>query len=61
MLGKVIDIDTTDAFISFDDGTTVGISLSTLPNNLRVGDSININSLSSQNVLKNNIINNFFI
>lgn len=42
MLGKVIDINMTDAYISFQDGTTKNISLSNLPKGTVIGDSVNM-------------------
>lgn len=42
MLGKVIDISNTDAYIAFDDGTTKSISISTLPKGTSIGDNVNM-------------------
>lgn len=42
MKGKIIDTSLTDAFISLENGETMDISLSKLPKNSKVGDSVNI-------------------
>lgn len=41
MIGKVIDINITDAYITFEDGTTKYVSLSNLPRGTAIGDSVN--------------------
>ncbi|MGV8979950.1 hypothetical protein [Clostridium sp.] len=43
MFGKIIDMDNTDAFINFSDGTTMDISISRLPKNSKIGDSVDFN------------------
>ena len=58
MLGRVIDMDGTDAFITFQDGTTVDINLSRLPTKVKIGETIDIPVNSSQ--LKNDKLNNLF-
>lgn len=42
MLGKVIDMNVTDAFINFEDGTTMDIGVPRLPQGTKVGDKVNI-------------------
>lgn len=42
MLGIVIDLDTTDAFVDFQDGSTIDINLTHLPPNIRIGDTVEI-------------------
>ncbi|MFD3158469.1 hypothetical protein ACFIJ5_16710 [Haloimpatiens sp. FM7330] len=42
MLGTILDINKTDAFINLQDGTTMDISISKLPRNSKIGDTINI-------------------
>lgn len=42
MIGKVIDMNHTEAFVSFDNGTTTGVSKFSLPQNVKIGDSVNI-------------------
>ncbi|KOA18931.1 hypothetical protein CLHOM_26710 [Clostridium homopropionicum DSM 5847] len=62
MVGKIIDINSTEAFILLNDGNTIAISLSSLPNNSKIGASINVNSISSEKLMNNcKIPNNFFI
>ena len=62
MIGKIIDINTTEAFILLNDGNTIAINLSNLPNNLKIGTSINVNSISSEKLMNNCALpNNFFI
>lgn len=58
MLGKIIDIDRTDAFVLFQDGTTMDISISKLPHTIKIGDSVDI-PLNRSN-LSNDKMNNFF-
>ncbi|MCA1073813.1 hypothetical protein K9O30_08760 [Clostridium bowmanii] len=43
MFGKIIDMDSTDAFINFLDGTTMDVSITRLPKNSKVGDSVDFN------------------
>ena len=42
MFGRIIDMDTTDAYVSFEDGTTLDVGLAHIPQNSKVGDSVNI-------------------
>jgi len=42
VLGRIIDMNKTDAFVSFDDDTTMDIGISHLPPNSKVGDVVNI-------------------
>lgn len=42
MKGKVIDKSLTDAFISFENGDTMDISLSQLPKHVKVGDNVDV-------------------
>ena len=58
MLGKIIDMDRTDAFITFEDGTTMDISLSRLPTPIKIGETVDIPINTSQ--LKNDKMNDFF-
>ena len=58
MIGKIIDMDRTDAFITFEDGTTMDISLSRLPTPLKIGETVDIPVNTSP--LKNDTMNNFF-
>ena len=58
MLGKIIDMDSTDAFITFEDGTTMDISLSRLPTPIKIGETVDIPINTSQ--LRNDKMNDFF-
>ncbi|MCY6484927.1 hypothetical protein OW763_11295 [Clostridium aestuarii] len=60
MLGKILDMNKTDAFIIFENGTTMDLCTSHLPPNCKVGDTINID-LSFSNIVTNDKLNNFFI
>lgn len=42
MLGRIIDMNNTEAFVSFENGTTTEVSKFSLPQNVQVGDTINI-------------------
>ena len=58
MIGKIIDMDRTDAFITFEDGTTMDISLSRLPTPIKIGETVDIPIKTSP--LQNDKMNNFF-
>lgn len=58
MLGRIIDLNSTDAFVTFEDGTTLDISLSRLPQKVKIGETINIAPSSSN--LQNDKVNNLF-
>ncbi|MCY6370106.1 hypothetical protein [Clostridium ganghwense] len=60
MQGKILDMNKTDAFIVFDNGTTIDLCISHIPPNSKVGDTVNIN-LSFSNEITNDKMNNFFI
>ena len=36
MIGKVIDMNNTEAFVSFENGTTTGVSKFSLPQNVKI-------------------------
>ena len=40
--GMVIDLNSTDAFINFNDGTTMDIGVNKLPKKVKVGDFVDI-------------------
>lgn len=42
MLGRIIDMNNTDAFVTFDDGTTMDIGVAHLKKGAAVGDMVNI-------------------
>lgn len=48
MLGKIIDINRTDAYVSFDDGITLGVGIAHLPPNVQIGDTVNIEKNSTK-------------
>ena len=58
MFGKIIDMDNTDAFINFLDGTTMDISIARLPKDSKIGDSVDIN-IGTSNLL-NDKMESFF-
>lgn len=48
MLGKIIDMNKADAFVSFDDGTNIDIGIVHLPPHVKVGDTVNIDMNSTK-------------
>lgn len=69
MKGKVIDMNKTDAFISFENGTTMDISVNNLPRHVSVGDEVDIHfsnnntsfqSSTSRDRMTNNSTVDFF-
>lgn len=42
MIGKILDINQTDAYINFNDGTTFNVGISHLPKNVHIGDMVDI-------------------
>lgn len=68
MKGKVIDMNKTDAFISFENGTTMDISVNNLPRHISVGDEVDIHfsnntsfqSSTSRDRMTNNSTVDFF-
>ncbi len=58
MTGKILDMNVTDAFISFQDGTTMDIGVSHLPPGSKVGDTVNIEPRPIK--MTNDKLNNFF-
>ena len=59
MFGKIIDMNNTDAFINFLDGTTMDVSISRLPKNSKIGDSVDLNMAAPTN-MNNDKMENFF-
>ena len=57
MFGKIIDMNNTDAFINFLDGTTMDVSVARLPKNSKVGDSVDLNIEAPTNMLNDKMIN----
>jgi hypothetical protein len=42
MRGRVIDKNLTEAYVTFEDGNTVDVSLSYLPRDTKVGDTVEV-------------------
>ena len=59
MFGKIIDMNNTDAFINFSDGTTIDVSINRLPRNSKTGDTVDLNASNPTNLL-NQKITDFF-
>ncbi|MCI1944921.1 hypothetical protein [Clostridium luticellarii] len=63
MIGKIIDLNVTDALVSFKDGSIADISISHLPYSAKIGDTVNINPDSmfmANDKLKNTSFMNIF-
>ena len=58
MLGKVLDMNFTEAFINFQDGTTKDIGLSKLPKGTQIGDTVNVEPIPLR--LSNHKLVDFF-
>lgn len=56
--GMVIDLNQTDAFINFNDGTTMDVGISKLPRKVKVGDIVDID-LSNKSMTNDTSINFF--
>lgn len=56
MFGKVIDMNNTDAFVELTDGITINVSVSKLPNHIKVGDKVDVSFSNSSTMLNNKII-----
>jgi len=61
MFGKIIDMNNTDAFINFSDGTTIDVSTGRLPKNSKTGDivDLNIGNPTNTNLLNNKMLDFF--
>lgn len=59
MFGRIIDMDNTDAFINFSDGTTMDVSISRLPKDSKIGDSVDLNMVAPTN-MKSDKMGSFF-
>lgn len=44
MVGRVIDMNNTAAFVSFENGLTVDVNRFTLPPNVKIGDTVRIDT-----------------
>lgn len=59
MLGKIIDINNTDAFVELMDGTTMDVSINRIPPNSKVGDKVDIGMNKPLNMLNDKMIDFF--
>lgn len=48
MFGRILDMNNTDAFVTFDDGTTADIGVSHIPKGSKIGDTIDIDRTPSR-------------
>ncbi|WP_291579970.1 hypothetical protein [Clostridium sp. UBA6640] len=55
MFGKVIDMNSADAFVELTDGITINVAVSKLPNHIKVGDKVAISFSNSSTMLNNKI------
>jgi len=61
MFGKIIDMNSTDAFVNFLDGTTIDVSINRLPKNSKIGDSVDLNiAAPSLTSMRSDKIGNLF-
>lgn len=61
MIARIIEINSADAYVSFDDGTTKNIPLCCLPSGIHEGASVNIHPShenANKHTLSNSHINN---
>ena len=59
MFGKIIDMNNTDAFINFSNGTTLDVSIGRLPKNSKTGDTVDLNIGTLTNMLNNKMLDFF--
>jgi hypothetical protein len=59
MLGKIIDMNNTDAFVNFLDGTTMDVSVARLPRNSKVGDTVDLNIGAPTNMSNDKMVDFF--
>ena len=59
MFGKIIDMNNTDAFVNFSDGTTMDVSVARLPKNSKTGDTVDLNIAAPTNMLNNKMLDFF--
>jgi len=59
MFGKIIDMNNTDAFINFLDGTTIDVSIGRLPKNSKTGDTVDLSIGTPTNILNNKMVDFF--
>ncbi|MBA5851431.1 hypothetical protein H2684_08945 [Clostridium sp. cel8] len=53
MIGKIIDINNTEAIVALRDGKTINIAVSNLPCNAKIGDKLNIDPPQMKMTAKN--------
>jgi len=58
MLGKIIDMNNTDAFVTFDDGTTMNIGVAHLKKGVSIGDTVHINP-GEQKIINEKLVDYF--
>lgn len=59
MFGKIIDMDNTDAFVNFLDGTTMDVSVSRLPKDSKIGDTVDLTMNAPINMINDRMIDFF--
>ena len=60
MFGKIIDMDNTDAFVNFLDGTTVDVSVSRLPKDSKIGDTVDLTINAPISMINDRMIDFFW-
>lgn len=58
MFGKIIDLNSTDAFVEISNSFIINIPINSLPLNSNVGDSVNLSTLHNKKDTLN--MSNFF-
>ncbi|GAA0125548.1 MULTISPECIES: hypothetical protein [Clostridium] len=58
MFGKIIDLNSTDAFVEISNSFIINIPLNSLPSNSNVGDNVNLSTLHNKKDTLN--MSNFF-
>lgn len=59
MFGKIIDLNSTDAFIEVSNSFIINVPITALPSNPSIGDNINMSKIGNNND-KIIAVNNFF-
>jgi hypothetical protein len=60
MFGRIIDMDNTDAFVNFLDGTTMDVSIASLPKNSKIGDTVDLTINAPTPTMLNDKMIDFF-
>ena len=58
MLGRIIDMNNTDAFVAFDDGTTMDVGIAHLKKGAAIGDTVRINP-GEQKIINEKLVDYF--